>query len=59
MIDYYKELEIEKAWELSEIQNYLDKHYPKWEGLAINRGDSKSIQILEYAKQAKKILRII
>lgn len=55
MIDYYKELEIEKAWELSEIQNYLDKHYPKWEGLAINRGDSKSIQILEYAKQAKKI----
>ena len=55
MIDYYKELDIEKAWELSEIQNYLDKHYPKWEGLAINRGDSKSIQILEYAKQAKKI----
>ena len=55
MIDYYKELEIEKAWELSEIQNYLDNHYPKWEGLAINRGDSKSIQILEYAKQAKKI----
>lgn len=55
MIDYYKELEIEKAWELSEIQNYLDQHYPKWEGLAINRGDSKSIQILEYAKQAKKI----
>ncbi len=55
MIDYYKELEIEKSWELSEIQNYLDKQFPKWEGLAINRGDSKSIQILEYAKQAKKI----
>ena len=46
MIDYYKELDIEKAWELSEIQNYLDKHSPKWEGLAINIGDSKSIQIL-------------
>ena len=39
MIDYYKELEIEKSWELSEIQNYLDKKFPNWEGIAINRGD--------------------
>lgn len=55
MIDFYKELQIESSWSLSEIQNYLSNNFQKWEGLALSRGDAKSIQMLDYAKQAQKV----
>lgn len=55
MIDFYKELQIESSWSLSEIQIYLSNNFQKWEGLALSRGDAKSIQMLDYAKQAQKV----
>jgi hypothetical protein len=43
VINYYEELNIKRSWKLPEIQNYINKNFQKWEGLALSRGDSQSI----------------
>lgn len=57
MINYYEELNIKRSWKLSEIQNYINKNFQKWEGLALSRGDSQSMQLLDYAKKAQQVFK--
>ena len=57
MINYYEELNIDRSWKLSEIQNYVNKNFQKWEGLALSRGDSHSLQLLDYAKKAQQVFK--
>ena len=59
MINYYEELNIKRSWKLSEIQNYINKNFQKWEGLALSRGDSQSMQLLRKLNKFLKINKIV